>query len=195
MNYTVVWHGVVTICTVSLIVLFFFHSPLPVDVSRSVLLFRNPITNVSGVHRVLSRPPMSRYDMLTVSFSPGDVVESGMCAYVKEKCLGTVSSVFSRTADILLFSAPQAREIFSIGSFVGEGEGLGGGSFRIRVPSASDTDTPVAVGDPIVFQKTGDIIGLVAAVEDKSETASERYVYGHLIVSPFNINDVRLRRV
>lgn len=186
MNYTVAGHIVLGICIVFLGILYVFSPFSAINISRSVLFFQSNATTKPNTYRVISRPPMNRYDMLTISTIPGDIIEVGMCAYVDSVCLGYVQMVYTNTADIMLFSDSLTKENFAIDSFIGIGEGLGSGSFRMRIPS---TNT-VTVGDSVIHQKTGDTIGFVVALENKSESESEQYVYGHLKTSPFAIKEI-----
>ncbi|MDE0243350.1 MAG: hypothetical protein OYG31_01400 [Candidatus Kaiserbacteria bacterium] len=114
--------------------------------------------------RVLARPPQTPYDTLVTTVA--DIVGNPEGRYVYNERgvpVGRVSKQHRSVYHITLFSSPRSEEIFSVGGFVAPGRGTGSGSFLVQVPSSQY----IAVGTPIMHQKTGVVASSVAVAAKK----------------------------
>ena len=116
---------------------------------------------------VIARPPQTPYDFFITKAPVGyDEQKFSHYVYATESMpIGYIERMYSAVYVVTLFSAPKSREQFSVGGFVGTGVGEGGGSFSVQVPAG----IPVIIGEPIIHQATGAVVGAVAAVEDLPE--------------------------
>ena len=138
--------------------------------------------------RVLLRPPLTIGDMFLVVSS--EEYKEGACVVFSDACIGRVGRVFNGSAEVFLFSSPSLSEEFSVGSYIGKSEGLGSGSFRILVPPVEED---IVLGEDVVHQRTGDIVGSVSHIQKISDNTPEVYLLVSLNENIFEIDRVSVR--
>lgn len=142
--------------------------------------------------RVLSKPPISPFDILTIDLGEKHGIEKGARVYVTENTeIGFVSEVFANHSMVTLYSSAKERtpvEINNGGSLV-IAEGEGGGSVIIQAPRTLE----VKKGD-LLFRPSlsSTIMGVVESAEI-GETDSFMTVHGKLPVNIFEITWVYIK--
>jgi cell shape-determining protein MreC len=135
------------------------------------------ITNISkrkrgSIFAVISRPPFSPYDTLTISGGENNGVLVGDLVFAApDVIVGTVSVVFPNTSIVTLYSSPDQKQQVYIGSSAVsvESDGFGGGNFHIKIPS----ETKIKLGDPITWPSMDNI--LLGKVEKIDSTPGEAF--------------------
>ena len=139
---------------------------------------------------VLSRPPVSPYDVLVVDQGTNAGAQEGMVAYAQGVPIGTVAEANARTSRVLLYSSP---ERFTEG-WVGEQRLpltlIGGGAGTFEADVARELE--VAEGDMVYVPGPGALpIGRVERIE--SHASSPRSVLRiRPLVNPLALTFVRL---
>lgn len=134
--------------------------------------------------RIISRPPVTPFDSLTIETSRGVSFEKGQRVRVTETVeIGRISSVNKTTAVVQLYTTTGVRtpvEINGGGALV-IAEGAGAGSYTLQVPRSFE----IRKGDTLTRPgMNAVIIGLVESVE-KSETDSFSLVKARLPINLF----------
>lgn len=140
--------------------------------------------------RVLARPPQTPYD--TIVTTTADVIGNPEGRYVYNEQgvpVGRVSKQHRSVYHVTLFSSPNSEEVFSVGDFVAPGMGTGSGTFLVRVPARQH----IAVGTPIMHQKTGVVVSSVA-VTKKEPNGHVQDITGILASNPFETAEFFLLR-
>ncbi|MDP1625117.1 MAG: rod shape-determining protein MreC [bacterium] len=142
-------------------------------------------SGVLGV--VLSRPPVSAYDTLTLDVGSDDGIAVGQRVYINGSILvGDISEVTGASSKTSLYSTPGRETPVLIGDkkVAAQAVGRGGGNFIARLP----TDIEVAVGDIIVApQLRVNIFGVVEHIS-VGATDSIQAIYFR---APFNMQELR----
>lgn len=136
--------------------------------------------------RVLSRPPISPFDILTIDLGSDQGLKRGDRVFVGENIeIGSVAEVFSGTSKVKLYSSPKERVPVE---FNGKGtlnvaEGKGGGSYTIQAPRSLE----VKKGDKI--SRPGLNSGIIGIVESSeiNETDAFKTIQARLPVNIFEI--------
>ncbi len=133
---------------------------------------------------ILSRPPHSPYDSLTIDIGEDKGLMHGDMVYAERHYLiGRVESVNPTTSIVKLFSTPGEKIDVLLGSSTIPvvAEGRGSGNFYIKVPRNID----VKEGDPITVPSFHSIVLGTAEKVDAGEGEAYTQIYFKL---PVNIN-------
>ena len=136
---------------------------------------------------VLVRPPETPYDSLTIDAGSDDGVSVGSPVSLPSGILiGSVAAVASRTATVLLYSAPGAKTeaVLERGELPVEINGRGGGNFAFSMPR----DAAVQAGDRILSPNlSASLIAVVGEVTAAPTDAEQTVV----AASPLNLGTLR----
>ena len=103
---------------------------------------------------VLTRPPQTHYDVITIDVGSNESILIGSKISMPEGPLvGTVSAVFSKSAQVKLFSSSgeETNAVLERNNVPITLVGLGGGNFRFELPR----DIVIEVGDRILSSDVG----------------------------------------
>lgn len=137
---------------------------------------------------VLSRPPHSPYDSLTIDIGEDKGLNYGDMVYAGDHYLiGRIEAVNPTTSIVKLFSSPGEKVDVLVGASSTSAvvaEGRGGGNFFIKVPRNID----IKEGDPIIVPSLHSIV--LGTAEKVDADAGEAYteIYFKL---PININSLK----
>ncbi|MEX0910022.1 MAG: rod shape-determining protein MreC [Candidatus Paceibacterota bacterium] len=142
------------------------------------------LTESFTISRIISRPPITPFDSLTVQTSTKKRIEKGQRVRITETVeIGKIATVNNTTAIVKLYTTPGTKtpvEINSSGPLV-IAEGVGAGSYTLHVPRSFE----VRVGEYLTRPGTDAvIIGVVESIE-KSETDSFSLVRARLPINIF----------
>lgn len=142
--------------------------------------------------RVISKPPVSPFDILTIDIGSNHGIEKGERVLVAENTeIGFVSTVFNDHSIVTLYSNAGERtpvEINSGGSLV-IAEGEGGGAFTIQAPRTLTIERGDAISRPSLESR---VIGTVESSETE-ETDSFVTVHARLPINIFEITWVYIQ--
>ncbi|MEK7461677.1 MAG: rod shape-determining protein MreC [Patescibacteria group bacterium] len=103
---------------------------------------------------VLTRPPQTPYDVITIDVGSNESITTGSKISMPEgSLLGTVSAVFSKSAQVKLFSSSgeETNAVLERNNVPITLVGLGSGNFRFELPR----DIVIEVGDRILSSDVG----------------------------------------
>ncbi len=136
-----------------------------------------------GLARVLASPGVSSYDTLVIDTGEEHGVIEGMDVFVDgDFKIGTITSVFRRSAVVTLFSSPGTELEVNIGtsSIPTIAHGAGGGNFRVTLPEGAT----IVLGDIVELPALSpEYVGVVDAI-DRPTGSSLQTIFVKL---PFNL--------
>lgn len=142
--------------------------------------------------RVLSKPPVSFFDILTIDIGSDHNIERGDRVYVSDNTeIGFINNVHEHHATVTLYSSASERtpvEMGNGGSLV-IAEGQGGGTFTIQAPRTLEIKKGDLLTRPTL---SSPIVGVVESAEI-SEADSFTTVHAKLPINIFEISWVYIR--
>ncbi|MCI0597609.1 rod shape-determining protein MreC [Candidatus Parcubacteria bacterium] len=137
--------------------------------------------------RVLSRPPVTPYDVLVLDVGSADGVSMGAAVFGQGVPVGIIAQVEEKTSRALLFSAAGGTNEGAVGEsrlpITLRGEGAG--AFSSDVPK----EVPVTVGDSVFISPGASPLGTVVHIEE-SASAPQKTLVIRPFANPFMLTTV-----
>ena len=144
-------------------------------------------TNKKILAEVLSKPPISPYDVLVINVGSENGVEVGdQIVVTGGVVIGEVEKAFSTYSQVVLYSNPGKQTQVLIGEkrLAATAQGVGGGAFQVILPR----ETEVKSGDGIFFAGPPPMLyGKVVSVDTRDTDFLELVTF----ISPVNIYELR----
>ena len=141
---------------------------------------------------VLTRPPQTPYDILTIDAGEKDGIHVGDHVYLPEGPeIGTISEVFGSTARVRLYSSSKVtiNAVLERHNIPVVLEGMGAGNFQIAAPREAE----VLVGDRVLSPALGTVLLGVVEYVEVGQTDAFKKVLARSPASIFSIRTVLVR--
>jgi cell shape-determining protein MreC len=149
------------------------------------LVYENGTSTPEGILvKIIRRPPFTVFDTYIVDKGSDNGIEVGDTAYARNVPVGSVKSVTERNATVKLYSSPEEKTLFSLGTSSSQYEATGVGNAHMKAEIPRDED--IHEGEEVTANDRGvSIYGTVTAI-DKETSATNKTIF---IALPFDINE------